>query len=160
MGKCESATAYFGIKILLSDLILQINESNFDLIDSMLHNGCIEDENDYFNEVYSNIIYSDNMPQDHLHAKEYLIHAFTHNGTYHKTRFSREVFPTLDHGCLFDQELLVPITRLLSCERWGYDREGTNSTSRPVDFDLSVDFDLYKNIEKTKIVFILKQHSG
>jgi len=160
MGKCESVTASIGLKILLSDLVLQINETNFDQIDSMLHNGCINDENDYFNEVYFDIISIDDMPQDHIGAKEYLIHAFTHNGTYHKTRFSREVFPTLDHGCLFDQELVVPIKKLLSCERWGYDREGTNSTSRPVDFDLSIDANPYKGIEKTKIVFILRQHSG
>jgi len=160
MGKCESVTASIGLKILLSDLVLQINETNFDQIDSMLHNGCINDENDYFNEVYSDIISIDDMPQDHIGAKEYLIHEFTCNGTYHKTRFSREVFPTLDHGCLFDQELIVPIKKLLSCERWGYDREGTNSTSRPVEFDLSIDATPYKGIEKTKIVFILRQHSG
>ena len=160
MGRCESAIASIGIKIALSDLVLQINETNFDLIESMLWNGCIEDENDFFNEVYETIIYSDDMPKDYLHAKDYLIDAFTCNGTYHKTRFSREVFPTLDHGCLFDQELLIPIKKLLSCERWGYDREGSNSTSRLLDFDLSVHSHPYQSIEKTTIVFILKQHSG
>jgi hypothetical protein len=160
MGKCESVTASIGLKILLSDLVLQINETNFNQIDSMLHNGYIEDENDYFNEVYSDIIGSDDIPQDRIGAKEYLIHAFTRNGTYHKSRRSHECIPTLDHGCLFDQELVVPIKKLLSCERWGYDREGTNSTSRPVDFDLSIDATPYKGIEKTKIVFILRQHSG
>ena len=159
MKKCESATASIGIKILLSDLILQINEANFDQIESMLYNGYIEDENDYFNEVYTNIIYSADMPRDVEHTKEYLIYAFTHNGTYHKTRFSREFFPTLDHGCLFDKELLVPIKKLLSCERWGYDREGTNSTSRPIDFNLSFDTEPYKEIHNIKIMFILIQHS-
>jgi hypothetical protein len=160
MGKCESASASIGVKIVLSDLVLQINETNFDQIESMLHNGCIEDENDYFNEVYSDIICSDDMPQDHLHAKDYLIRAFTRNGTYHKSRSSHICIPTLDHGCLFDQELVIPIKKLISCERWGYERMGTNSTSRPVDFDLSVDTEPYRGIEKTKIVFILKQHSG
>jgi len=160
MGKCESVTASVGIKILLSDLVLQINETNFELIQSILDNGCIEDEIDYFNEVYSDIVYSDDMPKDHLHAKEFLIHAFKNNGTYHKSRHSYIGVPTLDHGCLFDQELVVPIKKLLSCERWGYERMGTNSTSRPVDFDLSIDANPYKGIEKTKIVFILRQHSG
>ena len=160
MGKCESATASIGIKIVLSDLVLQINETNFDLIESMLNDGCIEDENDSFNEVYTDIIHSDDMPRDYLYAKEYLIHAFTHNGTYYRARGSHVRIPTLDQGCLFDQELLFPIKKLLSCERWGYDREGTNSTSRPVDVDLSVDTDPYRGIEKTQIVFILKQHSG
>lgn len=160
MGKCESATASIGIKIVLSDLILQINETNFDLIRTMLDDGCMEDENDYFNEVYSNIVWSDDIPKDHLRAKEYLIRAFTHSGTYHRSRSSAVAIPTLDHGCLFDKELLVPIKKLLSCERWGYDREGTNATSRAIDFDLSIDADPYKDIEKSKIVFILKQHSG
>jgi hypothetical protein len=160
MGKCESVTASIGVKILLSDLVLQINETNFDQIESMLCNGCIEDENGYFNEVYSNIVFSDDMPQDHLHAKEYLIHAFTCNGTYYESRDSDVVIPTLDHGCLFDQELVVPIKKLLSCERWGYERIGTNSTSRPVDFDLLIDVNPYNRIEKTTIIFILKQHSG
>jgi len=162
MGKCESATASIGVKIKLSDLILQINENNFNTIESMLDNGRIEDENDYFNEAYTNIIYSDDMPHDASHAshaKEYLIDAFTRNGTYHKSR-SGHIIPTLDHGCLLDQELLVPIDKLLSCERWGYEREGSNSTSRPIDFDLLIRNNPYKNIEKTKIVFILIQHYG
>ena len=160
MGKCESVTASIGVKILLSDLILQINAINFKLIESMLDNGCIEDENDYFNEVYANIVFSDDMPQDVQRVKEYLIHAFTHHGTYHRSRGSHTDIPTLDHGCLFDKELLVPINKLLSCERWGYEREGTNSTSRPIDFDLLIHNNPYKDIEKIKFVFILKQHSG
>jgi hypothetical protein len=32
MGKSETASASIGIKILLSDLILQINETNINLI--------------------------------------------------------------------------------------------------------------------------------
>ena len=55
MGRCETATASIGIKILLSDLISQINETNFTLITELLHRGFIEDDNDYFNEIYSKI---------------------------------------------------------------------------------------------------------
>jgi len=142
MGKCESATASIGIKILLSDLILQINETNFELIDSMLYNGFIEDENGYSNQVYMNIIYNEYNPNNYVHAKEYLINAFIHKGS------------------LLDQHLLIPIKKLLSCERWGYNREGTNSTSRTIDFDLSVNIEPYKDIQKMEIVFILKQSSN
>ena len=56
MGKCETPTAAIGISILLSDIILQINETNFDLIKEMLTNGYIEDRNNYCNEVYDNIL--------------------------------------------------------------------------------------------------------
>jgi len=56
MGRCETATASIGIKILLSDLILEINENNVTLIKQMLYYGFIEDNNDFFNEIYSRII--------------------------------------------------------------------------------------------------------
>ena len=45
-------------------------------------------------------------------------------------------------------------------DRWGHDRYGSNCISRPMDFDLSVNIEKYKEIEKTEIVFILGQHSG
>jgi len=41
MGKCETSTTSIGIKILLSDLILQINEQNMDIIKEMLYGGYI-----------------------------------------------------------------------------------------------------------------------
>ena len=42
-------------------------------------------------------------------------------------------------------------------ERWGYDRDGLNSISRPIDFDLSINTDKYNSIENTEIVLILRQ---
>ena len=56
MGKSETASAALGIKILLSDLIPQINETNFNLIKKMLYDGFIEDSNDYYNEAYKNVL--------------------------------------------------------------------------------------------------------
>jgi hypothetical protein len=158
MGKRECSTASVGVKIKLSDVVSQINETNFALIHTMLCDGWIEDENDYFNEVYSSIVWVDDMPQDHKEAKEYLTHAFTHQGTYHKSRSSAAI-PTLDYGCLLDQYLLVPFHTVLSCERWGHDRYGTNSTSRPIDFDL-IHSNPYKDIEHITVVFMLRLHSG
>jgi len=126
-----------GIKILLSNLVLQINETNVALIKEMLYYGCIEDDNDYDNEIYSRII--NDLPEDCSDVKEYLVNEFTKN------------------GCLFDKYLLVPVKRLLSMERWGYDRDGLNSISRPIDFDLSINTDKYNSIENTEIVLILRQ---
>ena len=60
MGRCETATASLGIRILLSDLIEQINKENFNLIKKMLNDGIIEDSNEYFNEVYQKVIGYDN----------------------------------------------------------------------------------------------------
>jgi hypothetical protein len=167
MGRCETATASIGIKILLSDLILQINENNVTLIKEMLYYGFIEDDNDYFNEIYSRIIGEtertfgkNELPENCLDIKEYLINEFTNNGSYHKSHGESIVKPTLDKGCLFDKYLLVPVKRLLSIDRWGYDRDETNSISTPIDFDLSINTDKYKEIEKTEIVLILGQHAG
>ena len=166
MGKCETAIASLGISILVADLILQINETNFTLIKKMLYDGCIEDSNDYYNEVYKNILgygYDDNqLPENYDTFKEYIIEQFKLNGSYYKSKLSSKVEPDLSHGCLMEKKLLVPIKDLLETERWGYERYGSNSLSRELDFDLSVNLEEYKkyNIEKYKVVFIIKQHSG
>lgn len=160
MGKCETASASLGIKILLSDLIMQINETNFNLIKEMLNYGFIEDVNEYFNDVYTNIMNSENITENHIDVKEYLINEFKTNGSYTTSKYSDELYNTLDNGCLFDKELLIPIKEILTIDRWGYDREGTNSNSRPIDFDLSVNIEKYKEIDKINIIFILKQHTG
>jgi len=164
MGKCETATASIGIKIILSDLLLQLNEINFNLIKKMLHAGCIEDSNEFYNEVYKDIIgYSDgdkDLPEEYLKFKEYLLHEFKNKGSYCKSKFSNQVSPDLSRGCLLEQELLVPIKDILKTERWGYDRYGINSNSRPLDFDLSPDLTDYKEIKNFSIIFMIKQDTG
>ena len=141
MGKCETAAASVGIKISLSDLIVQLNETNFDLIHDMLHNGFIEDENNSLNDDYYAIIWCEPFNGNALTYKEYLLTTLKKN------------------GCL-DKYLLLPVKEILQTDRWGYERSGTNSMSRPIDFDVSVPIEKYKDIEKIKTVFILKQHSG
>ena len=141
MGKCETAAASVGIKILLSDLIVQLNETNFDLIQDMLHDGFIEDENNSLNDVYYAIIWCEPFNGNALAYKEYLLTTLKKN------------------GCL-DRDLLLPVKEILRTDRWGYERSGTNSMSRPIDFDLSVPIEKYKDIEKIKTVFIIRQHSG
>jgi hypothetical protein len=160
MGKCETTTASIGIKILLSDLVLQINETNCAIITELLHRGFIEDDNDYFNEIYSKITSRNKLPENHLDLKEYLIREFTNNGSYHKSKGHSIVIPTLDNGCLLDKALLVPLKDILTMDRWGHDRYGSNCISRPMDFDLSVNMEKYAEIENKEIVFILGQHSG
>ena len=141
MGKCETAAASVGIKISLSDLIVQLNETNFDLIQEMLHDGFIEDENNSLNDVYYPIIWCTPFNGNSLEYKEYLL-------------------TTLKKNHCLDKNLLLPVKEILQTDRWGYDRSGTNGMSRPIDFDLSVPIEKYKDIEKIQIVFIIKQHSG
>jgi hypothetical protein len=164
MGKSETASASIGLKVLLSDLILQINETNFNLIKKMVYDGCIEDSNGYYNEVYQNILDypygEDKLTGDYLECKEYLINEFKTKGSYYKSKFSSNVEPDLSEGSLFEQYLLVPIKDILETERWGYGRYGVNSASRPLDFDLSVDLKIYEEIKNFSIIFFVKQHSG
>jgi hypothetical protein len=161
---CDTATASIGIKILLSDLILQMNEMNAELIKKMLCKGYIEDSNEYFNEVFKKIVgyecEENELPEEYLQCKEYLIDKFKNNGTYSKNKYTGIKTPYLGNGCLFDKELLVPIKHILSTDRWGYNREGINSLSRLVDFDLSVSTEEYKEIKNFNIVFFICQNTG
>ena len=164
MGKCETASASIGIKILLSDLILQINKTNFDLIKKMLYDGCIEDSNGYYNEAYRNILgYAEDdniLPEEYLEFKEYLINEFKTKGSYYKSKFNSKLEYNLDDGTLFERYLLVKIKDILETERWGYDRYGVNSASRPLDFDLSVELTKFQDIKNFNVIFFVKQHSG
>jgi len=155
MGKCETSKTSIGIRILLSDLILQINEKNFDIIKEILDKCFISDENDVYNDVFSDIICSNKLPKNYLEFKEFLEQEFKNKGSY----FSNKIEFELTSGCLFEKELLLPIKKILETERCGYDRYGKNGNYRPIDFDLSVDIEKYKKIEKYTIVFILEQYS-
>jgi hypothetical protein len=164
MGKCETSSASLGIKILLSDLILQINETNFNLIKKMLYDGCIEDSNDYYNEAYKKIVgygyYDTELPEEYLQCKQYLINEFKKHGSYYKSKISSVITPDLSKGSLSEQYLLVPIKKILETDRWGYERYGTNSMSIPINFDLTVNTEEYKDITNFTIIFFIKHHSG
>jgi hypothetical protein len=156
MGKSETAKASIGIKFLLSDLILQINENNFELIKEILKNGFISDENDIYNDVYSDIIWSNKLPKNYFDFKFFLEQEFKNKGSY----LNNKIESDLTSGCLFEKELLLPIKEILETDRRGYDRLGINGNYRPIDFNLYVDTEKYKELEKYTIVFILSQYSG
>ena len=161
MGKCETSTTSIGIKILLSDLILQINEKNVDLIKEMLNDGFISDSNEHYNDAYSEIIWCKDLPENYLEFKEFLEQEFKNKGSYLHLRDSNKIKPDFRNGCLFDRELLLPIRHILETERWGYDRYGRNGSYCPIDFiSPSLDIEKYKEIEKYTIVLILEQYSG
>ena len=131
MGRVESVNASIGIKILLTDLVSQMNETNATLIQTMLDDGCIEDDNNYSNQTYQTII--DNLKTDSLLSE----------------------FTTK----LKDEYLLVPLKGIISTQRWGYNREGKNSRSMPMQ-DLSVNTDEYNIIKNWELVFIIIQDAN
>lgn len=138
MGHSQTSTASLGIKILLSELIQQINKKNFKHMMELLHSGIIEDENEYYNEKYSELIYNDKLTEDYKDSKKFMIE-----------------FCKNDSNKLWDKYLLIPLKEILYTTRWGYNREGTHASSRPIDFDLSVNI---KGIENFQYVFILAQN--
>ena len=74
---------------------------------------------------------------------------------------SNKIEPNLHKGCLYDRYLLVSVKEVISTERWDWNRENTNYSSRLIDFDLTVNTDEYKMIKKfTKICIFIKQHFG
>ena len=166
MGKSESATAYIGFKILLSDIVSQITETNLPLIQEMLQDGYMEDSNEHFHEVYMDILECVNWDTD-KNVKAYLTHAFKNTGSYYTCRFTEKTslnkrLPNEEDGVLWDRYLLMPLKEILSTTRYGYDRYGTNATSRPLDFDFDISTNKYKDILNANVdmVFILEQNSG
>jgi len=161
MGKCETSTTSIGIKILLSDLILQINEKNFDLIKEILNDGFISDKNEHYNDAYTDILFCNDLPENYLEYKNFLEQEFKNKGSYLHIRNSSKIKPDLRNGCLWERELLLPIKQILETQRWGYDRYGRNGNYCPIDFiSSSLDIEQYKEIEKYTIVFILEHYSG
>ena len=158
MGKCETSTAYIGVSIKLRDLIEQMTEHNMKLILSMLENGFIEDDNGSFNENFDNIV-NEGEYINCEDTKKYFMDQFATYGDIFVDRWSNKQTQTLVNGCLLDMYLLVPVHAIISNDRWGYDRYGTNGSSapyQPIQFDL----DKYKNIQNYTTVFIMKQSSG
>ena len=154
MGRCESATASLGIKILLSDLVAQINATTMNLIKKMLYDGCIEDSNDDWNRAFEQIIGDDGVEENAVAFKEYLT-----------SKFTARVGHIRDS--LLYRYLLVPMEELVSNERWGWTREGTNAMSSPVGTfaadlptQLAVFKETYKDINNFTFVFMIKQYAG
>ena len=87
MGRCESVYASIGIKILLCDLLSQVNETNVEEINIMLQDGFIEDDNDYLNNTYLEM-----LEELTLESKDQMVEKFKD----------------------FNNELLVPIKKILS----------------------------------------------
>jgi hypothetical protein len=154
MGRCESAFASIGIKILLSDLVSQINATTMNLIKKMLYDGCIEDSNDFYNQAFEQIIGDNGVEENAEEFKEYLTRKFTERVRH--------------DDALLERYLLVPVEELVSNDRWGWSREGTNamSTTMGTFLDdlpdiLSTAFkETYKDINNFTFVFMIKQYAG
>jgi hypothetical protein len=120
----------------------------------MLYDGCIEDSNDDWNRAFEQIIGDDGVEENETAFKEYLTSKFTARVGHNK-------------DSLLEQYLLVPLEELVSNDRWGWSREGTNAMSSPFE-DFADDLpnqiaafkEKYKEINNFTFVFMIKQYAG
>lgn len=161
MGRSETATASLGIKIILSDLVEQITETNAALIKKMLNEGYIEDSNEFYNETYRRIVYYDdyNLPENYLELKEHLMKEFKTHGSLLKSNYTNKELPDLHNGSLLEKELLVPVDEIITNQRWGYNREGVNAMSTPY-YNIAPNLEEYKSLTNFKVVFIIMQDAN
>lgn len=178
MGFSESVSVYFGLKIVLKDLVNQIDETNYDKIKEMLQdcNCFINDENNQFNSMFENIrseLWIENNPKRKTKKDKVILDYITYKNKFNEQISKRGTMIPLrngkeeekfDYGYLSDQIFLYPVTHLLHTERYGYDRSGINGTYCNLDFDIesikkSI-LDKYNWLKDIEVVMIIKQDSG
>lgn len=169
----ESIRTTIGIKILLRDIVEQIDNINFEQIKEILNSGFIEDENRNFNKKYREIIWSNELHEYIDNAEKYkkiINDLLKESGTYDK------ISETLAYGSLLEKHLLVPIKDILDmCKTNSYSNcdndinnynveEKFNTKSRDIDFNiLTIQNDInkkYKYITKYKIVVAMIHYTS
>ncbi len=155
MGKCVTSDVSIGIKIKLSKLLSQINETNFNLMKQILTDGSIEGEDNDLDNQYEHVIdlvnsESINLPNpfDSNDSKNYLKYK-----KYLKKEIKKKNIQ------LLDEYLLIPIKKLLSTDKWGYNTLGDNVVSTKLDFGVETEIEKYSNIKGYEIVLMLNQSS-
>jgi hypothetical protein len=150
MGKSETATAFIGIKIKFVELVNLLNEDNFKSINSIFNYAIIEDENEHYNDNYQEML-----------SKMYI---YKNNYEDNIIKFDKYKQELMTYEYIFDYKLLIPVHEILSTTRWGYDRDGINSSSMEINDAMKIINkkipNEYKFLSNYPIVFILQQASG
>ena len=174
MGRCEEATLYVGISIEIKELLSLMTEENYKEIRNsfLCYKSVINDSNSSYNDMYNSIIngedftrndyYVDLSCYDYKEYKEYLLKDFTLYGSCKILKYEEDNKENLYH-----QNLMVPFNKIITTERWGYSRDGTNGSCCDLNINSIAE---YKeeienkmknlNISGYSIVFILSQHAG
>lgn len=147
MGHCEEATTYLAIQINFKQMFLKLNKNNF-ITDKKL---LIVDSNGNLNEDFYEYM-SDVRWKTQIENKELTF---------------EELEKLLNYSIWNDEYLSLPVYRICKTERWGYSREGINTSS--TDLNL-VEFNqrlnecekyISENPElEAEIVWLVKQESG
>jgi hypothetical protein len=154
MSKYVESSLSFGLKILLSVLLHQINEHNFELIKLILNKSYIENNiwNQYYHKTIYNIMDNSNYIYDHIEFKNYLIKIFKENKFILKDQLSNS---------LCDQYILYPINEILYL-----DNDINNTETSVISYNIhninsnnlkKKIINEYKLITDFEVVMILKQ---
>jgi len=144
MGHSEDVTVSLGISIVVKDLLACMTRENFETIrDEYLgEDSFIADENQDYNSQFRTILEASTGQEvdptilSYEQYKQYLIESFSRYGDCHHSRSGGSemlTYEAKDTGNLYHQTLLIPYATLLNTERWGYNREGQNGASCPLD---------------------------
>lgn len=152
MGRCETAGVWVGFCMLLVDLLNQMNAENVKDVYNIMSCGVIEDMYHTQNDEYQTIIdevYANYDINHNPNAKSIIEEC--------RTQFAR-------HNL---QEVTIPIIEILSTERYGYNRDGTNANCRSLvpnmfEFERSNVYQRYKPFlpPNYQVVLMVIQKSG
>ena len=149
----ESTSLNIGYKIPFVSIIDEISEINFELINEILFNSCVEDENDTINESYLFFIESQ----------------FIYKAEYKRNEISFSEYKQKCNECMYSNNLekyflLVPMNNVLITCRWGYNRKGINASSIPIEDAMykitSAYDDKYNFLFKYPKILYIDQTSG
>ncbi len=144
MGRSESAYAAIGIKIKLIDFVNLLSKENY--IKNILYDGVIEDDNMELNTIYHfEILEKMQNIQDVDNIDEY----------------KEKIKNLIIDNSLGDSYLLFPIHNIISTDRFGYFREGTNSSSKlyyTLNTEIPKEYSFLTNY-KHELVFMITQNS-
>ena len=146
MGHSEDVTVSLGMSIVVHDLLACMTSENFETIrDEYLgEDSFIADENQDYNSQFRTILEGrtpftrkeiDPTILSYEQYKQYLVESFSRYGDCQHSRSGSEIqiYEAKDAGNLYNQTLLIPHDTLVNTERWGYNREGQNGQSCPLD---------------------------
>jgi hypothetical protein len=130
MGRYELASYSFGIRIKLGALVEQTNSRNHEQILDWLQHGFVEDENECYNAVFQSIM--NGLPQTSWpQQKGYLRKQLQKRGNLFVHRWTGVVEED-NRELLWNHFFLCPVVQHMETVRWGWHRDGTNASSKPL----------------------------
>ncbi len=142
MGRSESASTHIGLRFRWCDLEKLVCPGNVsDVVSALRRNLYVADDNGCFNEHMGTVDDDVARTMDGMRAFTAFLKTHGDINLYRAGLFQTrrdevefEVYSP-DSECLYNRDFIYATedSRLVECERWGYDRSGTNAACEPLD---------------------------